>query len=41
MFNYFMAADDLVGQKNIAYEYEDIEEQPLIPGRGVIPGKIW
>ena len=35
------AVSDLVGQRNIASKYEDIEEEPLIPARGVVPGKIW
>ena len=36
-----MASDDLVGQKNIAPEYKEVKEEPLIPARGAVPGKIW
>jgi len=35
------AADDLVGQRQIAYKYKKIKEKPLKAARGVVPGQIW
>ena len=36
-----MAVSDLVGQRQIAYKYKKIKEEPLVPARGVVPGEIW
>ncbi len=36
-----MAVEDLVGQRQIAYKYKKVVEEPLIPARGAVPGKIW